>query len=48
LSLTLPMARVFPNGAVSLSFDDGWRTSYKNGLPILEEAGLKSTHWLLG
>jgi len=47
LSLTLPMARVFPNGAVSLSFDDGWRTSYKNGLPILEEAGLKSTHYII-
>ena len=41
------MGDVFPNGAVSLSFDDGWRCSYEQGLPILDEAQLPSTHYII-
>ncbi len=41
------MGGVFPNGGVSLSFDDGWRCSYEQGLPILDEAQLPSTHYII-
>jgi len=41
------MRSVFANGAVSLSFDDGWRCSYEQGLPILNEAQLPSTHYII-
>ena len=37
----------FQSGAISLSFDDGWRSIYDNGLPILEKSGLKSTHYII-
>lgn len=35
----------FNKGVVSLTFDDGWKEIYENGLPILNEAGIKSTHY---
>src|SRR3989449_7726027 len=41
------MSRAFPYGAVSLSFDDGWRCSYEQGLPILDEMQLPSTHYII-
>src|SRR5437667_41092 len=41
------MGDVFPNGAVSLSVADGWRCSYEQGLPILDEAQLPSTHYII-
>jgi peptidoglycan/xylan/chitin deacetylase (PgdA/CDA1 family) len=41
-----PPASVFPEGMVSLTFDDAWLTQYTNGLPILQAAGLKATFYL--
>lgn len=41
------MVSSFANGAASLSFDDGWRCSYENALPVLDQAGLKSTHYII-
>ncbi len=35
------------NGMVSLNFDDGTRSTYENGLPILNKAGLKSTQYII-
>ncbi len=36
----------FERGMVSLNFDDGWRSVYDNALPILEDAGFKSTQFI--
>jgi peptidoglycan/xylan/chitin deacetylase (PgdA/CDA1 family) len=41
------MDRAFPSGAVTLSFDDGWRCVYDNALPVLEGAGVKSSHYVI-
>ena len=41
------MNQLFLNGAISLSFDDGWRSIYENALPILEKSKLKSTHFII-
>lgn len=37
----------FAQGMVSLDFDDGWLSTYQNGLPILDAAGLKSTQYII-
>ena len=34
-------------GLVSLTFDDGWRNIYTNGLPLLQKYNLPSTQYLL-
>jgi len=36
----------FSKGVVSLTFDDGWREIYTNGIPILEKANIKSTQFI--
>lgn len=36
-----------PVGMVSLDFDDGWDSTFKNALPILDNAGLKSTLYII-
>lgn len=36
----------FSRGVVSLTFDDGWRTIYSNGLPALTKYNLPSTQYL--
>jgi len=41
------MDNTFKEGAVSLTFDDGWRCIFENALPILEKANLKSTHYII-
>lgn len=38
---------VFRNGVVSIAFDDGWESSYENGLPILNEHGYKASFYIL-
>lgn len=38
---------MFKTGVVTITFDDGWRSSYKEGLPILEEMGINATHYVL-
>jgi peptidoglycan/xylan/chitin deacetylase (PgdA/CDA1 family) len=45
--MELNMKKIFPSGAATLRFDDGWRCIYENALPILEEANLKSTHYII-
>jgi peptidoglycan/xylan/chitin deacetylase (PgdA/CDA1 family) len=37
----------FNRAMVSLTFDDGWRSIYANGLPVLTKYGLPSTQYLL-
>ena len=37
----------FNEALVSLTFDDGWRSIYTNGLPLLHKYGLPSTQYLL-
>jgi len=37
----------FNRAMVSLTFDDGWRSIYTNGLPALTKYGLPSTQYLL-
>lgn len=41
------MGCIFADGAVTLSFDDAWRCVYENALPILEDAGVRSTHYVI-
>ena len=36
----------FNRAMVSLTFDDGWRSIYTNGLPLLNKYGLASTQYL--
>lgn len=36
-----------PGGMVSLAFDDGWRSVYQHAVPILNDAGFKSTHYIV-
>lgn len=38
---------VFRNGVVSIAFDDGWESSYENGLPILNEYDFKASFYIL-
>lgn len=37
----------FAEGMVTISFDDAWRSQYTNALPILNNAGLKGTFYIL-
>ncbi len=37
----------FSEGFVSLNFDDGWKTTYQNAIPILDAAGFKSTQYII-
>ena len=46
-SLTKYTPAQFSRGLVSLTFDDGWRSIYTNGLPLLKEYNLPSTQYLL-
>lgn len=34
-------------GHLSIDFDDGWVSQYKNALPILEETGIESTFYII-
>jgi peptidoglycan/xylan/chitin deacetylase (PgdA/CDA1 family) len=37
----------FAQGMVSLDFDDGWLSTFQNGIPILDAAGYKSTQYII-
>lgn len=37
----------FNRGLVSVTFDDGWASQYKNALPILNKYGLKATFYII-
>lgn len=36
----------FSQGMVTLSFDDGWQSTYQNAIPILNNHGIKSTQYI--
>src|SRR5579872_3927901 len=48
---TMPQPAAFPRAnpasMVTLTFDDGFDSAYKYGLPIVDAAGLKSTHYII-
>jgi peptidoglycan/xylan/chitin deacetylase (PgdA/CDA1 family) len=46
-SLSKQKASVFSEGMVTFSFDDGFKSIYTNGLPILDKAGIKSTQAII-
>jgi peptidoglycan/xylan/chitin deacetylase (PgdA/CDA1 family) len=46
-ALALHTPQSFDRALVSLTFDDGWRGIYTNGLPLLDKYGLPSTQYLL-
>ncbi|MGL4758778.1 MAG: polysaccharide deacetylase family protein [Patescibacteria group bacterium] len=37
----------FTRGMVSVEFDDGWNSVYKNALPILDKYGIKTTQYIV-
>jgi len=37
----------FDQGYVSFNFDDGWLSMYENAIPILDQAGFKSTQFII-
>jgi peptidoglycan/xylan/chitin deacetylase (PgdA/CDA1 family) len=41
-----PTAEQFAEGMVTLSFDDSWLSQYEQGLPILDQAGIKGTFYI--
>lgn len=47
VSLTTYTPTGFTRGLVSLTFDDGWRSQYTNGLPLLNQYGMPATFYLL-
>jgi peptidoglycan/xylan/chitin deacetylase (PgdA/CDA1 family) len=40
-------AAPLPGGMLSITFDDGVLTTYQNAIPILDQAGLKSTNYII-
>lgn len=50
LSFSAPLSALaasFPEGMVTLTFDDGRKSQYNNALPILNAAGLKATFFVM-
>ena len=41
------MGQELNGGAVSLAFDDGWKCTYDNALPLLDQRGIPSTHYII-
>lgn len=39
--------QVFPQGMVSLTFDDGWQTQYDTAFPMLQAAGFPATFYIV-
>ncbi len=42
-----PPSDTFSEGMVTFSFDDAWTSQYTNALPILQNAGIKGTYYIL-
>jgi peptidoglycan/xylan/chitin deacetylase (PgdA/CDA1 family) len=48
LALTTPASQnLFTKGLVSLTFDDGWASQYRNALPILQAAKIPATFYII-
>lgn len=45
-SLVQGTAPVFPEGRVTLTFDDGWKSFFTNGIPVLNSFGLKASAYI--
>jgi peptidoglycan/xylan/chitin deacetylase (PgdA/CDA1 family) len=45
--IALPPSIPFDNGMVSITFDDGWKSQYENAFPILQNAGLKGSFYII-
>ena len=37
----------FTRGIVTMTFDDGWESTYQNGLPLLQQYGFDSTQYII-
>lgn len=46
LNLSTP-GKALSSGIVSITFDDGWKSSYENGLPILDKNNFPATHYFV-
>lgn len=44
---TTPPTNGFTEGMVTFSFDDAWTSQYTNALPIIQDAGIKGTYYIL-
>lgn len=42
-----PQSDAFTQGYVTLSFDDGWSSHYRNVFPILQDAGIKGSFYVV-
>jgi peptidoglycan/xylan/chitin deacetylase (PgdA/CDA1 family) len=40
-------SNLFPEGLVSLTFDDGWQSQYDNALPIMQAANMHGTFYII-
>lgn len=38
---------IFENPVITIAFDDGWESTYKNGLPLLNEFNFKASFYML-
>lgn len=47
LSLVDDASSAFPNGALVLAFDDGWKTQYTNAAPVLDTYGFPGTAFIV-
>jgi peptidoglycan/xylan/chitin deacetylase (PgdA/CDA1 family) len=47
MSPTSPLDRITAKGYVSITIDDGWRSTYQNAIPILDSSKLKSTNYII-
>jgi peptidoglycan/xylan/chitin deacetylase (PgdA/CDA1 family) len=41
------MAKPFERGIITLSFDDGWKSIYKNAVPLLSQNDLLGTFYII-
>jgi peptidoglycan/xylan/chitin deacetylase (PgdA/CDA1 family) len=46
-TLSTPPDPSFPQGMVSLTFDDGWESQYTNGFPILKSANMPGSFYII-
>jgi hypothetical protein len=47
ISLVPEPAQIFPNGVVSVCFDDGYQTQYDNARPVMDSYGFRATAFVI-